>query len=659
MIFKLKIGTLKKSKSDSKLNKEINDSNFLINKFKSNIKLIKENEKGKTDSWTEFFLSKNITISMILYYLDEMTETGPIELLINTMMERFKDETYFYIPQYCSLLNEKKNLESLQTYLLEQCLNKIKFSLYVYWMVSSYAELQKNIKYSTFLSTIEMAMVNGSRYTGGSSFQMIREKFSEEEVYEFNINKQFLANYFNKCIVFYKDLKLICEKLKNYPKEDYYNPQNERKNVFKGYLKILNERIHSMYNEEEGIKLTKSIIKGLYRGIILPFDDSESIADEDCNLIVNLNINNSICLSTKARVPCKIVFECVKAKDLIDFDNNYIQVNNDDKNSNEDINQNDNDNNNNNDYINVLGSVDDFLKDSFDEEKNGNDIKEKEKKEEKINEIVKEIKYYNENQKEKPKKIENIETLSLNRKDSEIPLADFKSEYGQIFGISWKNIVNEIKLKSNYKNFNTLQIKSFIAKANDDLRQESLTMQLLKCFSDIFKKAEIPLKLKTYEIIITSSNSGLIEFIPNTLSIDAIKKKINGIDLNCFFRSFFNENFEEAQKNFCESLAGYSLITYILNIKDRHNGNILIDINGNIIHIDFGFILGISPGNLNFENAPFKMTKEYIDILDGQDSNIFQYFKSLIVRGFIILKHHFDVFAKIIDIMAKSKLDIF
>ena len=596
---------------------------------------------------------------MILYYLDEMTETGPIELLINTMMERFKDETYFYIPQYCSLLNEKKNLESLQTYLLEQCLNKIKFSLYVYWMVSSYAELQKNIKYSTFLSTIEMAMVNGSRYTGGSSFQMIREKFSEEEVYEFNINKQFLANYFNKCIVFYKDLKLICEKLKNYPKEDYYNPQNERKNVFKGYLKILNERIHSMYNEEEGIKLTKSIIKGLYRGIILPFDDSESIADEDCNLIVNLNINNSICLSTKARVPCKIVFECVKAKDLIDFDDHYIQVNNDDKNSNEDINQNDNDNNNNNDYINVLGSVDDFLKDSFDEEKNGNDIKEKEKKEEKINEIVKEIKYYNENQKEKPKKIENIETLSLNRKDSEIPLADFKSEYGQIFGISWKNIVNEIKLKSNYKNFNTLQIKSFIAKANDDLRQESLTMQLLKCFSDIFKKAEIPLKLKTYEIIITSSNSGLIEFIPNTLSIDAIKKKINGIDLNFFFRSFFNENFEEAQKNFCESLAGYSLITYILNIKDRHNGNILIDINGNIIHIDFGFILGISPGNLNFENAPFKMTKEYIDILDGQDSNIFQYFKSLIVRGFIILKHHFDVFAKIIDIMAKSKLNIF
>ena len=635
----------------------------MINNFKSNIILIKENKKGKTDSWTEFFLSKNFTISMILYYLDEMKDTGAIELLINTMMERFKDETYFYIPQYCSLLNEKKNLESLQTYLLEQCINKIKFSLYVYWMVSSYAELQTNIKYSTFLSTIEMAMVNGTRYTGGSSFQMNIEEFSEEEVYEFNINKQFHANYFNKCIIFYKDLKFICEKLKNYPKKDYYNPENERKNIFKGYLKILNKRIHSMYNDEEGIKYTKSIIKGLYRGIILPFDDSDSIADEDCNLIVNLDINNSICISTKARVPCKIVFECVKAKDLINFDDYYIENNEDDKNSNEEINKNnnnENNNNHNNDYINVLGSVDDFLNDSFDDDKNENDkINEEENKEEKINEIVKEVKYYNENKNEKPKKIENIETLSLEKKESEISLADFKSEYGQIFGIRWKTITNEIKLKSNYKNFNTLQIKSFIAKANDDLRQESLTMQLIKCFSDIFKKGEIPLKLKTYEIIITSANSGLIEFIPNTLSIDALKKKINGIDLNIFFRSFFNENFEEAQKNFCESLAGYSLITYLLNIKDRHNGNILIDMNGNIIHIDFGFILGISPGNLNFENAPFKITKEYIDILDGQDSNIFQYFKSLLVRGFIILKHHFDIFVKIIDIMAKSKLNIF
>ena len=98
----------------------------------------------------------------------------------------------------------------------------------------------------------------------------------------------------------------------------------------------------------------------------------------------------------------------------------------------------------------------------------------------------------------------------------------------------------EIKEKSIYKNFQTYEIKNFIAKANDDLRQELITMQIIKRFAQIFKEAEIPLKLKPYEIMITSPTSGLIEFIPNTISIDGLKKKIfPETSLNVFFRHFF------------------------------------------------------------------------------------------------------------------------
>ena len=154
----------------------------------------------------------------------------------------------------------------------------------------------------------------------------------------------------------------------------------------------------------------------------------------------------------------------------------------------------------------------------------------------------------------------------------------------------------------------------------------------------------------------------MLEFLQNTCSIDGIKKKMatSSKNLCLFYKKFFKENFEEAQINFTRSLAGYSLICYYLQIKDRHNGNILIDMYGNIIHIDFGFILGIAPGGINFEKAPFKLTKEYVEIMGGKDSLYYQMYKDLMVKGMIACKKYVDNFISIAEIMSKgSKMPCF
>ena len=84
---------------------------------------------------------------------------------------------------------------------------------------------------------------------------------------------------------------------------------------------------------------------------------------------------------------------------------------------------------------------------------------------------------------------------------------------------------------------------------------------------------------------------------------------------------------------------------FLLNIKDRHNGNILLDSAGRLVHIDFGFMLETSPGgNLGFEKAGFKCTHEMTQILaPGGDrgSPSFRMFQDLVIRGYLAVRVRF------------------
>ena len=66
-------------------------------------------------------------------------------------------------------------------------------------------------------------------------------------------------------------------------------------------------------------------------------------------------------------------------------------------------------------------------------------------------------------------------------------------------------------------------------------------------------------------------------------------------------------------------------------VQDRHNSNILLTGEGHLVHIDFGFMLSNSPGGVNFEAAPFKLTRELLEVMDsnseGRSSEMFDYFK--------------------------------
>jgi len=79
-----------------------------------------------------------------------------------------------------------------------------------------------------------------------------------------------------------------------------------------------------------------------------------------------------------------------------------------------------------------------------------------------------------------------------------------------------------------------------------------------------------------------------MECVRDAITIDSLRKKGGSL------RGLLNT--KAKIKNFINSLVGYSLVTYFLQVKDRHNGNIMIKSNGSIFHIDYGFFMTNAPG---------------------------------------------------------------
>jgi phosphatidylinositol 4-kinase B len=112
-------------------------------------------------------------------------------------------------------------------------------------------------------------------------------------------------------------------------------------------------------------------------------------------------------------------------------------------------------------------------------------------------------------------------------------------------------------------------------------------------------------------VLVTGNGYGLIETITGAMSIHSIKKALTstytdesgrtktkyGTLKDHYIQKFGPEKspaYIAAQSRFIRSLAGYSMATYILNLKDRHNGNILVDEDGHVVRMSSNSISSIS-----------------------------------------------------------------
>jgi phosphatidylinositol 4-kinase len=218
--------------------------------------------------------------------------------------------------------------------------------------------------------------------------------------------------------------------------------------------------------------------------------------------------------------------------------------------------------------------------------------------------------------------------------------------------------------------------QSAIFKVGDDCRQDMLALQMVAAFRSIFASIGLDVWVFPYRVTSTAPGCGVIDVLPNSISRDMLgREAVNGL-YDYFVSKYGGEDsiqFQEARTNFVKSMAAYSVISYLMQFKDRHNGNIMLDDAGHIIHIDFGFCFDIAPGGVRFERAPFKLTSEMVAVMSGTpnphtnshgghnptQTQPYRWFESLVVKAFLASRPYCAKLSHIVSLMLDSGLPCF
>lgn len=196
-----------------------------------------------------------------------------------------------------------------------------------------------------------------------------------------------------------------------------------------------------------------------------------------------------------------------------------------------------------------------------------------------------------------------------------------------------------------------------IFKTGDDLRQDQLVIQIITLMDQLLKKENLDLKLTPYRILATSAFTGAFQFIPS-MSLAAALQKHRG-SLLSYLRANNPDDTaplgvrKEAMDTYIKSCAGYSVITYLLGVGDRHLDNLLISPSGAFFHVDFGYILGRDPKPY----APqMKIAPQMIEGMGGPEHPNYLAFKEYCFTAWSTLRKSSNLILNLFALMKEANI---
>jgi len=180
-------------------------------------------------------------------------------------------------------------------------------------------------------------------------------------------------------------------------------------------------------------------------------------------------------------------------------------------------------------------------------------------------------------------------------------------------------------------------------------------MQMIALMDSLLKRVNLDLRLLTYSILATGQRDGIMQFVSHSTPISAILAQhgsiLNFLRLHNADKSSSSGVSARAMDTFIRSCAGYCVITYILGIGDRHMDNIMLTTQGQLFHIDFGYIFGNDPKPYP---PPFRLTRQMVDVMGGEEGELFEKFKSYCCQAFLWLRKSANLILNLLKLMSDA-----
>ncbi|CAN9511193.1 unnamed protein product [Ophioblennius macclurei] len=210
-----------------------------------------------------------------------------------------------------------------------------------------------------------------------------------------------------------------------------------------------------------------------------------------------------------------------------------------------------------------------------------------------------------------------------------------------------------------------------IFKNGDDLRQDMLTLQILRLMDLLWKEANLDLRIVPYGCLATGDRAGLIEVVSSADTIANIQLTSSNVAaaaafnkdalLNWLKERNSGDALDRAIEEFTLSCAGYCVATYVLGIGDRHSDNIMVRSTGQLFHIDFGHILGNfkSKFGIKRERVPFILTHDFIHVIQQGKTGYtekFGSFRQYCEEAYLVLRKNGNLFITLFALMLTAGL---